>query len=45
MNLPFRINRRGKLVNKMFRVWERIGQAIINPRGIGAGKKSVIVGE
>lgn len=28
-----------------FRVFERIGVAVINPRGVTAGKKSVIVGK
>jgi len=51
--LPFYINRRGKLVDGFpamfpgglhFRIREKIGKAIVNPRGVAAGKKNVIVG-
>lgn len=43
MKLSLSINARGKLKEK-FRVRERIGVAIINPRGVARGKKSTIVG-
>jgi hypothetical protein len=39
------INSNGKAGKGLFRVRERIGQVIVNPRGVAAGKKSVIVGQ
>ncbi len=44
-----KINSKGKLVEPpkltgLFRVKEKIGIAIINPRGVLRGKKSTIVG-
>lgn len=44
MKLPLIINTRGKLHQK-FRVKERIGVAIVNPRGIANGNKSIIIGK
>jgi hypothetical protein len=50
-NAHMRINSNGKAGKRFetlkvsWTIEEVIGQAIINPRGIAAGKKSVIVGE
>lgn len=47
MNPPFFINKYGRIQEKGtlgFCVRERIGVAIVNPRGVARGKKSVIIG-
>jgi len=50
-NSYFRITANGKIVRKGSRIilgWtvkEFIGVAVVNPRGVARGKKSVIVGE
>lgn len=45
LKINLRIDRRGKLGPRLFRVRERIGIAIVNPRGVANASKSVIVGK
>jgi hypothetical protein len=50
VNDHLKINSSGKARNKItqpfgWTVWEKIGVAVINPRGIAKGSKSIIVGK